>query len=121
MKKPKEPKPLWTVKSKAVNLTEKMDSDGKGTGQWVTVNKSRPSYWEHRLRFEGKTVHTLQGGNGLVILTRQAEEFNRNSYQPTFNGTKLLQELSASKRRELDDLCAKSVPDLFSMESEVKA
>jgi len=121
MKKPKEPKPLWTVKSKAVNLKEKTDSDGKGTGVWEPVNKSKPSHWEHRLRFEGKTVHSLQGGNGLVVLTKQAEAFNKSSYEPVFNGTKLLHELSAAKRRELDDLCAKSVPDLFPLESEVKA
>jgi hypothetical protein len=74
----------------------------------------------HSLKYDGKKVHSLTGYNGLTILTDTAREFNAQGYTPIFNSTVLLHELSRAQRKKLDDLCAKSVPDLFPVESEVK-
>jgi hypothetical protein len=75
----------------------------------------------HYIRYQGKKVHSLTGENGLTILTETASRYNEENYSPTFSGTKMLFELSASQRKKLDDEWAKSVPDLFPVESEVKA
>lgn len=105
-KKNSEPKPKWTVTTRE---SDKVVSGFSTPGKCFT----------HSLRYEGKKVHSLTGDNGLTILTETASRYNEEGYSPTFSGTKLLFELTSSKRKELDDLFAKSVPDLFAVESEV--
>lgn len=107
MKKPKEKQPKWTVTTR--------QSDKKVPGRLEPE-----MVFTHSLKYEGKKVHSLTGDNGLKILTQTAREYNESGYTPEFSGTKLLFELSSAQRKKLDDLCAKSVPDLFPVESEVK-
>lgn len=97
------PVPKWTVSTKL-----------KETGPH---EKTRISH----LKYERAKVHTLTGHSGAEILQRTADEFNASNYAPVLSSTKLLHELPAAKRKELDDLCAKSVPDLFPVGSEVVA
>jgi hypothetical protein len=70
----------------------------------------------HYLRYQGKKVHSLTGDNGLTILTETASRYNLEGYVPDISSTRLLHELSQSQRKKLDDLWAKSVPDLFLVE-----
>jgi hypothetical protein len=102
-------KPNWTVTTRERDLQDPM-SKGK-----------RTTVFEHSLCYQGKKVHSLTGDNGLTILTETAQRYNEENYLPDTSTTKLLFELSGSQRKKLDDLWAKSVPDLFPMESEVKA
>lgn len=104
---PKAPKPKWTVTTRE---TSKPIPDS------IRFEKTTT----HSLRYEGRKVHSLTGENGLAALTETASRYNDEGYAPALSGTKLLFELSSSKRRELDDQWAKSVPDLFAVESEVK-
>lgn len=99
--KKKEPQPLWTTSSKPVNLTEKLDKDGNGTGVWVVVDKNKPAYWEHRLHYERRKVHSVKGATAKDALDAIAAEYNRTGYKPIFSSTKLLHELSASVRAKL--------------------
>lgn len=103
MKKPKTPQPKWTVTSKTRD---------NGPHDKTIIS---------HLKYEGRKVHVLTGRSGEAVLQAAADTYNAVDYSPLLNSTTLLHELSAAKRRELDDLCAKSVPDLFPVESEVKA
>jgi hypothetical protein len=102
-------KPNWTVTTRERDLQDPM-SKGR-----------RTIVFEHSLRYQGKKVHSLTGDNGLTILTETASRYNLEGYVPDISSTRLLHELSQSQRKKLDDLWAKSVPDLFPVESEVKA
>lgn len=101
-------KPKWTITSKS------KEKPVKGRLEPEKV-------FTHYLRYDGKKVHSLTGDNGLTILTETAKRCNEENYEPTFSGTRMLFELNATQRKKLDDEWAKSVPDLFSVESEVKA
>jgi hypothetical protein len=101
-------KPNWTITTKTKKVTVK----GRMEPEKV---------FTHYLRYQGKKVHSLTGDNGLTILTETASRYNLEGYVPDISSTRLLHELSQSQRKKLDDLWAKSVPDLFPMESEVKA
>lgn len=102
----KTPVPKWTVSTRKAEK--------------IIPNQLRPeTVITHSLKYEGRKVHSLTGDNGLTAITDLAEEYNLSGYTPIFNSTKLLHELPAAKRKELDDLCAKMVPDLFAVESEV--
>lgn len=100
--------PNWTITTKTKEVTVK----GRLEPEKV---------FTHYLLYQGKKVHSLTGDNGLTILTETANRYNEEAYDPELNGTKLLFELSASQRKKLDDEWAKSVPDLFPVEGEVKA
>jgi hypothetical protein len=100
--------PNWTITTKTKEVTVKGRLDPE-------------KVFTHYLRYQGKKVHSLTGDNGLTILTETAQRYNEENYQPDTSTTKLLFELSGAQRKKLDDLWAKSVPDLFPVESEVKA
>jgi hypothetical protein len=106
------------MKLRANNTMKKKNNEPKP--KWTVTTKESEKVFTHYLRYDGKKVHSLTGENGFKILSKTAGECNASGYTPTFSSTKLLHELSASKRKELDDLYAKSVPDLF-VESEVEA
>lgn len=84
------------------------------------INKNKPAYVESTLCFEGRKCVTTKTHTGYEVMKELCEKWNKQKYQPDFSSTTLLHEMSAGQRKKLDDLCAKSVPDLFPVESEVK-
>lgn len=84
------------------------------------IDPNKPAYTEYTLCFEGRKCVSTKTKTGHEVMQELCDKWNEQKYQPDFSNTTLLHEMNATQRKKLDDLCAKSVPDLFPVESEVK-